>query len=88
MNKYPIRHEWCKDNVATLCAKVDKHYGAWPEGAEGLVMQHTDERECYFSGGRPHDKWNTTVLTRSQYMDHKAATPSNDNLSKGGFPCQ
>ncbi len=82
MTTHPIKHEWCKDNIASLCAKVDKHYGGWPEEAEGLVMQHSDERGCYFSAGCPHDEWNTTVLTRKQYADHKAKSPANDNPTR------
>jgi len=81
MSEYAIKHEWCKDTVASLCAKVDKHYGGWPEEAAVLVMQHTDERGCYFSRRCPHDEWNTTVLTKGQYYEHKAKAPANDNTT-------
>ncbi len=80
MTQQKIHHEWCKDDVASLCRKVDEVYGGWPQEAEGLVMQHTSDRECYFSRTCPHDEWNTTVLTRRQYSEHKAKTPANDNL--------
>lgn len=74
-----IKHEHGKDTVESLCLKVDKE-GGWPAGAASLVMQHTTERECYFSGGYPWDGMNTVVLTRDDYYWWKISAKKKEEI--------
>lgn len=64
--KPPITHIWCVDTKATMCQKV-KDAGGWPAEACSLVLQHCEQRTCYFSAAYPHDGWNTVVITRDDY---------------------
>lgn len=78
-DKLPFSHEWVKDTVTSLTAKIDL-CGGWPTEAKALLFYHDDKRECVFCEEIKNTGFWTTVLTADEYYWEKISTFTKEKI--------
>jgi hypothetical protein len=77
-------HEWCKDTDETVCDKIDKFFGGWPEQAGVLMFYHGDKdkgRTMKFFKSGSNSEWWTVVMRKRDYYKNKLNKISWENIA-------
>ncbi len=62
----PEVHIWCKDNISSLCDKIDK-LGGWNPKAVSVKFFHGEKRVLRFSDNYNNCGYWTVCLTKDEY---------------------